>query len=167
MEHDEHIDCGTGTPKPMPAGLDGQGITTRKERRAMERAKEKHVATLMRSGFSKWTDITDLPHTKQLTGKMTDPPYKVMMNGLFIVQMFKQQNAWGECIRLMIRWNDARPTHDWSMFQRIKNELVGDDRVALEVYPNQKNLVDVANMYWLFVLPQGAMCPIEMQKDDK
>ena len=149
--------------KTEPVGIDGHGIMTRKERRAMERAKEKHVATLMRSGFSEWTDITHLPHTKELTGKMTDPPYKVMMNGLFIVQMFKQQTSWGEVIRLMIRWNDARPTHDWSMFQRIKNELVGHDRVALEVYPKDSNLVDVANMYWLFVLPAGSVCPIEMQ----
>lgn len=162
----QQTDFSPSPNKPEPVGKDGLGIMTRKERRAMERAKEKHVATLMRSGFSEWTDITDLPNTKELTSKMNTPPFKVMMNGLFIVQMFKQDTSWGEVIRLMIRWNDARPVHDWSMFQRIKNELVGEDRVALEVYPKSSNLVDVANMYWLFVLPAGSVCPIEMQKSE-
>lgn len=140
-----------------------QAIMTRKERRALERAKEKHVAALMRSGYSSdWTDITELESTKKLTSRMTNPPYKVVMNGRFIVQMFKQSTAWGECMRLMIRWNDARPIHDWQIFQRIKNDLVGEERTAVEVYPKQSNLVDVANMYWLFVLPEGFDCPFEM-----
>ena len=43
----------------------------------------------------------------------------------------------------------------WSVKQEIKNELFGDRRVAIEVYPDVKNLVDVCNVYHLWVLPKG------------
>lgn len=64
----------------------------------------------------------------------------------------------------MIRWNDARPDHDWAMFQRVKNDIYGPDRVALEVYPSETNKQDVANMYWLWVLPEEYDCPIEIKR---
>ena len=94
---------------------------------------------------------------------MTHIPFKVLVNGLFVVQLYDTPNEWN-AIRMMIRWADARPDHDWSMFQRIKNDLFGSDRVALEVYPSEKNKQDVANMYWLWVLPASFNCPIEVKR---
>jgi hypothetical protein len=44
--------------------------------------------------------------------------------------------------------------HDWRHFQRIKNEIAGPEREAVEIYPAESRLVDTANEYWLWVLPE-------------
>jgi len=54
----------------------------------------------------------------------------------------------------MIRRHDEQPVHSWSDLQRIKNELIGNDRMAVEVYPREEDLVDSANMYHLWVFPE-------------
>jgi len=139
------------------------GIQTRHERRQLERAKEKHVKRLMSGGFTKFEDITQSERSQHLIRMMGIKPVKIYLNGLFVVQVYAHACEWGECLRVMIRWNDARPDHDWAMFQRIKNELFGESRVALEVYPSEEHKQNVANMYWLFVLPEGFNCPIEIR----
>lgn len=40
----------------------------------------------------------------------------------------------------------------WSEKQRIKNEIFGEDAVAIEVFPKEDELVDEANMYHIWVL---------------
>lgn len=52
----------------------------------------------------------------------------------------------------------TRPT--WWEAQRIKNELAGDDAVAVEVYPPQAEVVDDADMFHLWVLPRPFPCSI-------
>jgi len=139
-------------------------ILTRSEKRQMERAKEKHIRSLMSGGYNEWKDITNDEHTKKVMSQLSNKPKKVFVNGLFIVQIYDTPNSWG-AERVMIRWNDARPDHDWSLFQKIKNDLFGIDRVALEVYPSEFHKQDVANMYWLWVLPKGFDCPIEYKSN--
>lgn len=39
----------------------------------------------------------------------------------------------------------------WNEKMMIKNELFGEDRFAIEFYPKQKDLVDVADVYHLWV----------------
>lgn len=130
----------------------------------MERAKEKHVANLMKGGYDQWVEITDEDHTKILMKEIKgEKPVRIWRNGCFIVQAYNTPNSWG-AVRLMIRWLDARPDHDWGLFQRIKNDLFGPDRVALEVYPSERNKQDVANMYWLWVMPEGFVVPIEIKR---
>ena len=46
-----------------------------------------------------------------------------------------------------------RPT--WLEAQRIKNEIAGVDATAVEVYPPQSEVVDDADAYHLWVLPQS------------
>lgn len=142
-------------------------IFTRAERRAMERAKEKHVAKLMAGGYDAWIDITnDAQTVSAMLNFSALRPFRVWRNGMFIVQAFKSDNAWGAS-RVMVRWLDARPDHDWALFQRIKNDLFGPERIALEVYPAESNKQDVANMYWFWVLPEGFDCPIEIKRSKK
>ena len=42
----------------------------------------------------------------------------------------------------------------WAVKQQIKNELFGEKRQAIEVFPKQKNLVDVQDVYHLWVFPK-------------
>ena len=57
----------------------------------------------------------------------------------------------------------------WSEKMQIKNELFGENRFAIEIFPKQKNLVDVCNVYHLWVfdkkleMPFG-IAPKEYQK---
>lgn len=47
----------------------------------------------------------------------------------------------------------------WAVKQEIKDELFGSRAVAIEVYPAKKNLVDVADIYHLWVLPKDYQLP--------
>lgn len=56
---------------------------------------------------------------------------------------------------LIIRRLDKRPIHSWSHFQAIKNELVGPECEAVEMYPAEKHLIDAKEHYhlWAFTSP--------------
>lgn len=65
--------------------------------------------------------------------------------------------------------NDGTGEITWSEKMQIKNELFGENRFAIEVFPKQKNLVDVCDVYHLWVfdkkieMPFG-IAPKEYQK---
>jgi hypothetical protein len=62
-------------------------------------------------------------------------------------------------LHLIIRRIDGAAIHKWRDLQRIKNEIVGPDRVAVEVYPPEEQLVDQANLTHLWVYPPGYELP--------
>lgn len=47
----------------------------------------------------------------------------------------------------------------WAVKQEIKNELFGIRATAIEVFPAVKNLVDVCDVYHLWVLPKDFKLP--------
>jgi hypothetical protein len=51
---------------------------------------------------------------------------------------------------LSIKRIDQEPVHDWRDLQRIKNELLGPECEAVELYPAESRLVDSANQYHLW-----------------
>lgn len=55
-------------------------------------------------------------------------------------------------IHLSIKRLDREPIHDWRKLQQIKNELVGPEHEAVELYPAESRLVDSANQYHLWVM---------------
>lgn len=56
-----------------------------------------------------------------------------------------------------------RPT--WWEAQRIKSELAGEDATAVEVYPPQSEIVDGADMFHLWVLPEAL--PFSLYRDER
>jgi hypothetical protein len=62
-------------------------------------------------------------------------------------------------IHLSIRHRDRKAIRDWRHFQRIKNELAGKQREAIEIFPPEALLVDGANQYHLWVLSMGDTTP--------
>jgi hypothetical protein len=58
----------------------------------------------------------------------------------------------GKIWHLSIKRRDRMPLHDWPDLQRIKNELVGHEYEALELYPAESRRVDASNQYHLWVL---------------
>lgn len=65
---------------------------------------------------------------------------------------------------LSIRHNDRSHIHDWRHLQRIKNELCGPEREAIELYPAESRLVDEANQFHLWVLPEDMRVPVGFDK---
>lgn len=52
---------------------------------------------------------------------------------------------------LSIKRLDKQPIHDWRDLQRIKNQLVGPECEAIELYPAESRVVDLANQFHLWV----------------
>ena len=71
----------------------------------------------------------------------------VYVNNLYQVniEFMSDQGA-----HLMIRRIDRQPIHNWSHFQQIKNELLGKECEAIEIYPKESRLVDDKNHYHLW-----------------
>jgi hypothetical protein len=80
--------------------------------------------------------------------------YKVVKNSRYTVSIRRVdlEMPFGKALHLSIRRNDRAPIHDWRDLQRIKNELMGPESEAIELYPANSRLVDAANQYhlWLF-----------------
>lgn len=57
---------------------------------------------------------------------------------------------------LSIKRLDKGSAHNWRHFQYIKNQLVGPEYEAVEIYPPEQYMVDTANQYhlWVFENPQ-------------
>ncbi len=79
-------------------------------------------------------------------------------NNRYAVQVYTR----GEALHLVVRRHDGEEIRGWSDLQRIKNELAGPERVAIEVYPAASRLMDDANLRHLFVLPEGAPAPFDL-----
>lgn len=63
-------------------------------------------------------------------------------------------------VHLSIHRRDRAPARDWRDFQRIKNDVCGPEREAIELYPAESRLVDQANEYHLWVAPEGERLPV-------
>jgi hypothetical protein len=72
-----------------------------------------------------------------------------------------------EMIHLNIRRRDGKPIfRDWRHFQRIKNELAGEECEALELYPAESRLSDTSNKFHLWCMPSGVTAPFGMHGRD-
>lgn len=56
-------------------------------------------------------------------------------------------------VQLSIRRMDRQAARDWRHFQQIKNELVGPECEAIELYPAESRLVDTATQFHLWCVP--------------
>ena len=63
-----------------------------------------------------------------------------------------RRDTGGGSVHLSIKRIDQEPVHDWRDLQRIKNELIGPDCEAIELYPAEDRRVDTANQYHLWGL---------------
>ena len=51
---------------------------------------------------------------------------------------------------LSIKRVDRKPVRDWRDLKRIKNQLVGEEVEAVEIFPAESRLIDTANQYHLW-----------------
>ena len=62
--------------------------------------------------------------------------------------------------------NDGTGEVTWAQKMQIKNELFGENRFAIEVFPKQKNLVDVCDVYHLWVFDKKVDMPFGIAKKE-
>ncbi len=90
-------------------------------------------------------------------------PDEVWANNIYEVFVYRGSKAnlstldgtptgFPEMVWLSIKRYDRKPIHDWRDFQSIKNQVIGKEHDALEIYPKESRLVDMANQYHLWVI---------------
>lgn len=113
-----------------------------------------------------WTPFVEAALPEGEIGDMIrkDPTYVgTFINSRYQVQITQSENG---MMWLAIVNKDRSARHDWRDFQRIKNELCGEEREALEIYPAESRLVDTNNQFHLFVLPAGESIPLGYAERD-
>lgn len=117
-------------------------MSTREQRRKLERENRKHPATLQEVPRHEWPN-PDAPQVRVLRSRD------------FLVQI------WEEPLPTLVRLSVSRTTHNgqrwddgitWDELQRIKREAGYGNHDAVEVFPADRDVVNVANMRHLFVL---------------
>ncbi len=127
--------------------------------RMMRRASETNGRRLQRREWNVFQDITDESRERNrlLNGPKNFRPNAVYMNNRYVVQCFFNRSIIGKpATKVMVRRCDSEPIYSWPDLQRIKNEIFGAEAEAIQMFPKQSELVDDANLYWLWVLENPA-----------
>lgn len=88
---------------------------------------------------------------------MTDAEWAKQADTLNAAKYFRNDtyqvaiNQNGAFLHLSIKRIDRMPIKEWRDLQTIKNELVGPEWEAVELYPAESRLVDSANQYHLWI----------------
>lgn len=104
----------------------------------------------------KWEPFTRAT-TYRKGEEITDPNEETWRNNLYTVGVTRQESG---AAYLTIRRNDRHWARDWRHFQRIKNELLGPEIEAMELFPAESRLVDAANQFHLWAFPPGVQIPV-------
>ncbi|MDG0056968.1 hypothetical protein MMB75_25415 [Paenibacillus sp. P2(2022)] len=87
-------------------------------------------------------------------------------DGQYAVMTRPVETEWGQVIHACIR-NLNGTDITWAEKQRIKDELLGEWRTAIEVFPDSRELVDEANMYHLWVIPAEMKLPFTIKGEEE
>lgn len=117
------------------------------------------LAEAKRRGSWEWENRLVAPHRQLKSWVTLKDMLAAWVNDHYSVQVYEVRTNIGDVIQLVIRRHDGRTIEAWADLQRIKNELVGEGRTAVQMYPAMADLVDQANLYHLWVLPDGYELP--------
>lgn len=99
---------------------------------------------------------------------MGENPVEVWRNDLYEVIVRRMENAQQDGVEIVppggvhmsIKRYDRAPLRNWRHMQQMKNEIAGPEREALELFPRESRMVDNANQFHLWVLPEGMDVPV-------
>lgn len=102
------------------------------------------------AGMLKPIDLASRKHPEWMTRAFSNNRYVVMINDNARLMGIS-------AIKAMVQRHDDKPIPGhWRQLQNIKNELFGEEATGIECYPPESALEDVANIYWLWVIPPDA-----------
>jgi len=122
-------------------------------------ASEALISDLVKTGRFGDRDkvIADIEHEEKTTTLWRNDRYQV-----------QRREMDGGLVHINIRRLDGGPIlRDWRHFQQIKNEMLGAECEAIELYPAESRKVDASNKYhlWGYADPSWRF-PIGMQTRD-
>jgi len=117
----------------------------------------KRLTKRLARGEAEWTPFVHAPSGNPLGEGTT------VINSLYQVSIHEHEGGW---TWLAIVRLDREAIHDWRHLQRIKNEICGPEREAIELYPAESRLVDASNQFHLWVMPPGSVLPIGYTERD-
>ena len=82
-------------------------------------------------------------------------------NNEYAVLVRTVDTKWGKIRHAAIR-NIKSTDISWKEKQEIKDKIFGKNKTGIEVYPKEKDLVDDANMYHLWILPKEMELPFTL-----
>ena len=87
----------------------------------------------------------------------------------YSVMSRKIRTDWGIVEHVTIQRMGLSGDIPWAVKQAIKDELFGKKVTAIEVFPSEKHLVDICDVYHLWVLPEDFKIPfgIHPNRDPK
>ncbi len=71
---------------------------------------------------------------------------------VFISDTIPFVSGWPEMVHLSIKNRERSALLDWRDLQEIKNDLVGEENEAVQLFPAESRLVDEANQFHLWCL---------------
>lgn len=126
----------------------------RKQRREFDKKSLSEGRRKQKLGWDEFKNVTKTAIEKHLALNPTSNfrPDFVWQNNKYIVQVFLGEHRKNRTYdKAMIRRSDAKPIDSWSDLQRVKNEIFGPEIEAIQFFPPQSELIDDANLYWLFI----------------
>lgn len=121
---------------------------------ARNKAQMSAAKKLLKKPRGPWVpmDLSERPHPEWLTRVFRNNRYVVMIGDNF------KMTGGITAIRAMVQRHDDKPIRNhWAEMQSIKNDLFGVEVTAIEYYPSAIQLCDVANIYWLWILPEDSL----------
>jgi hypothetical protein len=76
------------------------------------------------------------------------------------VNRFKSKSPFMPSVHLALERRDHEIVRDWRHIQWIKNDILGENVEAYEIFPAESRLVDTANVYHLWAFPAGYRIPV-------
>lgn len=106
-----------------------------------------------RTGWQPLVRVSPQAFAKQ-TGKPTPEWMEEIWHNsaymVFVANVFSPRL--GPLTQLMIQRRSGQDTRNWAHMQRIKNEICGEERVGIEVFPAQSGVADTDTTHHIWVL---------------
>lgn len=119
----------------------------------MNRAARRAANGLMRKRQSwSWVERTPTEGERARYPAIRDI-HAAYFNDVYSVQVYRVRTDMGVVLHLIVRGQQDNQEPPWRDLQRIKDELLGEDAYAVQVYPRKADVVDQADVYHLWVLP--------------
>ena len=99
------------------------------------------------------------PLSKRVESPELDRPEDTDWNWgeTYTAQVCHTKAPWGYTAHLKVRRHDGLDGISWDILQRIKDDMLGEDVLAIEVYPPRRHLVNQANIRHLWAVPLDHM----------
>lgn len=109
----------------------------------------------------RWQPLRQLPIPRHIIthhqANGMEPPDEIWTSETYEVFVYRTPQ---DGAHLSIKRYDRASVRNWRHLQQIKNEVVGEEREAMELFPRESRLADNANQMHLWVMPEGLDIPV-------